>query len=102
MQQYDDGEPINLGTGVTTSIAELAHAIRKVVGYRGELRFDTSRPDGMPLKGLDSSVLQALGWRPRWTLEAGLDATYPWFASHQEAAKAESRISAPRAQSSGR
>lgn len=81
MGVYDDAAPINLGTGVTTSIGELARMVREVVGYRGELRFDTSRPDGMPLKGLDSGVLHALGWRPRWRLEAGLEAAYRGFVS---------------------
>src|SRR5437867_2947371 len=52
MDHYDGAEPLNLGTGVTTSIAELADIIRDVVGYTGELRFDRSKPDGMPLKGL--------------------------------------------------
>ena len=55
MRQDDDGAPINLGTGVTTSIADLAREVCDVVGFKGELRFDTSRPDGLPLKGLDSA-----------------------------------------------
>jgi GDP-L-fucose synthase len=79
MRRYDGAAPINLGVGVTRSIAELAHAVRDVVGYQGELRFDTSRPDGMPLKGLDSSALRALGWTPAWELRAGLEATYQWY-----------------------
>jgi GDP-L-fucose synthase len=76
MRAYDGAAPINLGTGQQTSIRELAETIREVVGYRGALRFDTSRPDGMPFKGLDSSELHRLGWRPRWTLRDGLEATY--------------------------
>ena len=79
MQRYDDAEPINLGTGVTTSIAELAGTIRDVVGYRGELRFDRSKPDGMPFKGLDSAPLRKLGWQPAWDLARGLKDTYAWF-----------------------
>jgi GDP-L-fucose synthase len=75
-------EPVNLGTGVTTSIAELADAVRTAVGYQGELTFDSSRPDGMPLKGLDSSILRARGWTPRWTLQAGLTETVRWFVEH--------------------
>jgi GDP-L-fucose synthase len=81
MRQYDGAEPLNLGTGVTTSIAELAAAIRDVIGYRGELRFDATRPDGMPLKGLDSRPLRSLGWQPAWDLRAGLEQTYRWFLS---------------------
>lgn len=76
MRHYDAAPPLNLGTGVTTSIRELAEAIRDVVGYEGTLRFDATKPDGMPFKGLDSSQLHALGWRPRWTLRDGLRATY--------------------------
>ena len=81
MRAYDDEAPINLGTGVTTSIAELARMIRDVVGYRGELRFDATRPDGMPLKGLASGVLRALGWQPAWELRAGLEAAYRGFVA---------------------
>jgi GDP-L-fucose synthase len=81
MRTYDGDAPINLGTGVTTSIAELAHLVRDVVGYRGELRFDASRPDGMPLKGLDSGVLRELGWTPQWRFQAGLEAAYRGFLS---------------------
>lgn len=76
MQHYDAAEPINLGTGITTSIAELAETICEVVGYEGELRFDRSKPDGMPLKGLDSAALRALGWTPKYDLRTGLITTY--------------------------
>jgi len=79
MKGYDGGATINLGTGVDNSIAELAQEIARVVGFRGEIRFDRSRPDGMPFKGLDSSVLRGLGWRPSWTLAAGLEETYRWY-----------------------
>jgi len=64
MAHYAEPEPINLGCGCDLSIAETARAIAEVIGYRGRLGFDTSRPDGMPYKGLDSSKLLALGWRP--------------------------------------
>lgn len=79
MKGYDGSAAINLGTGVDNSIAELAQEIARVVGFRGEIRFDRSRPDGMPFKGLDSSVLQGLGWRPSWTLARGLEETYRWY-----------------------
>lgn len=79
MDRYDDGTPINLGIGASTSIRELAETIREVVGYRGELRFDTTKPDGMPFKGLDSSALRGLGWHPRVGLHEGLTATYAWY-----------------------
>lgn len=79
MNRYDGTEPINLGTGIDTSIADLAAEVARVVGFRGQIRFDRSRPDGMPYKGLDSSVLHGLGWRPQWTLARGLEETYRWF-----------------------
>jgi GDP-L-fucose synthase len=79
MQHYAGDAPINLGTGRDTSIRELAETIRDVVGYTGSLRFDASKTDGMPFKGLDSSVLRGLGWRPQWDLKAGLERTYAEF-----------------------
>jgi GDP-L-fucose synthase len=79
VEHYDGPEPLNLGTGVSTSIAELAAEIALVVGFRGTFEFDTSRPDGMPFKGLDSTRLRALGWEPRVSLTDGLRSTYEWF-----------------------
>lgn len=79
LERYDDETPINLGVGVSTSIRALAVAVREVVGYRGELTFDTSKPDGMPFKGLDSTALQELGWKPQTPLRDGLARTYDWF-----------------------
>ena len=79
MQRYDGSEPLNLGTGVSTSIAELADTIRSVVGYRGELRFDRSKPDGIPFKGLDSEPLKKMGWKPRYNLRQGLEEPYRWY-----------------------
>lgn len=76
MDEYDEAEPINLGGGTDLSIRDAAEAIRRVVGYAGELRFDASKPDGAPLKRLDSSRLLAMGWRPATTFENGLRATY--------------------------
>lgn len=81
MNRYEGAAPINLGTGVVASIAELADTIRDVIGYHGELWFDRSRPDGMPFKGLDSGPLHSMGWRPTWNLRAGLERTYEWFLS---------------------
>jgi len=79
MQQYDGAEPINLGGGIDLSIAELAELVKEVVGYPGELHFDTSRPDGMPLKALDSSRLIAMGWRPATPFRDAMSATCAWF-----------------------
>lgn len=81
MRYYDGADPINIGTCISTSIADLAVMIRDVVGYRGELRFDRSKPDGMLLKGLDSTPLHGLGWQPSWDLRRGLAETYESLAS---------------------
>jgi GDP-L-fucose synthase len=75
MHHYDDSQPINLGSGVSVSIRELAEMIKQIVGYEGELVFNTSKPDGMPLKMLDSSKLISLGWQAKTSLKAGLLAT---------------------------
>ena len=83
MLHYRGPGPLNLGGGRDTSIAELAQAIRGAVGFEGELRFDTSKPDGMPIKALDASELHALGWRPAVSFHEALDRTYRWFLSHE-------------------
>ncbi|MCX6026936.1 MAG: NAD-dependent epimerase/dehydratase family protein, partial [Chloroflexi bacterium] len=79
MTRYDGPQPINLGCGSGMSIADLAMAIKEVTGYRGRIHFDTSKPDGMPVKLLDSSKLRALGWRPKVSFHSALLATYEWF-----------------------
>jgi GDP-L-fucose synthase len=84
MGHYDDPEPINLGGGQDLSIAELAHAVAEVVGYRGQLRFDATRPDGMPRKGLDSGKLHSLGWRPATAFRTALAETYDWFLREEQ------------------
>ena len=79
MHAYSGREPINIGTGADISIAEFADCMRKVTNYSGEIRYDTSKPDGMPRRLLDSSKLAALGWQPKMALEDGLRQTYAWF-----------------------
>lgn len=95
IENYDAAAPINLGTGTTTSILELAQIVREVVQYEGELRFDSSRPDGMPLKGLDSTVLHALGWRPSSELKAAIAHTYQWFVANAGVAPTSASIQCP-------
>ncbi|HJY77446.1 MAG TPA: GDP-L-fucose synthase [Burkholderiales bacterium] len=73
------GELINIGYGEDITIRELAHTIARVVGFHGELRFDTTKPDGTPRKLLDCSRINALGWRPRIPLEQGLRLAYADF-----------------------
>ena len=83
LEHYSAAEPINVGIGVDVSIRELAELIAKVVGYRGELAFDASKPDGAPRRLLDNARLAALGWRARTPLAEGLDAMYRWYCKHK-------------------
>jgi GDP-L-fucose synthase len=76
MNHYDDSPPINIGSGTQVSIAELAREIARVVGFDGELTFDTSQPDGMPVKSLDASRITALGWKSKTSFSEALDRTY--------------------------
>jgi GDP-L-fucose synthase len=87
MQNYDAEGWLNIGWGQDETIAELAHTISRVVGFKGTLRFDTSKPDGTPRKLLDTSKLTALGWSPRIELEPGIRSTYEWFLNHSEERK---------------
>lgn len=77
---------INVGTGVDTTIGDLARLIGKVVGFGGNISFDTSKPDGTPRKLLDVSKLKALGWSAQVSLEQGLEATYEDYAKNLAAA----------------
>jgi GDP-L-fucose synthase len=83
MQGYSDEGLVNVGCGEDLTILELAEAVAGVVGFTGELRFDTSKPDGTPRKLLDVSRLSALGWKAQVPLRAGLERTYGWFLEHQ-------------------
>jgi GDP-L-fucose synthase len=84
MNEYRGFEPINIGSGLVMSIAELATAIKDVVGYKGSLYFDTSRTDGTPLKSLDSNILKGMGWQPETSFKAALAETYDWFLCHAD------------------
>jgi len=79
MQGYDSPEIVNVGTGVDITIRELVEMVCRIVGYRGEIVFDPSRPDGTPRKLLDVSKLAALGWKPSIGLEDGIRETYRWY-----------------------
>jgi len=74
---------INIGSGQEVSILQLANMIKSVVGYQGDLSFDSSKPDGNPRKLLDSSVITKLGWKPNTKLEDGLKITYDWFLNNE-------------------
>src|SRR3546814_9868846 len=74
---------INVGTGLDCTIRELAETIARVVGFKGRLVFDSSKPDGAPRKLLDVSRLAQIGWRAGIGLEEGLGETYRWFLENK-------------------
>jgi GDP-L-fucose synthase len=75
---------INVGTGIDCTIRELVETVAKVVGYQGEIVFDTTKPDGTPRKLMDVSRLANLGWKAQVSLEQGLSITYQWFLDNQD------------------
>lgn len=85
MNSYDASEIINVGIGKDLSIMELAQMIARVAQFKGELRFDSNKPDGTPVKLLDVSRLNALGWQPKIPLEEGIKGIYQAYASSQHA-----------------
>jgi GDP-L-fucose synthase len=84
MEHYNDSEIVNIGTGTDVSIKELAEMIQKIVGYTGEINWDTSKPDGTPRKLLNVDKLHGLGWQHTIDLETGLKNTYEWYKENAE------------------
>jgi GDP-L-fucose synthase len=87
MQQYSEEQFINVGFGSDISIRQLAELIKRVVGFAGDIVWDSSKPDGTPRKLMDSSRLFALGWRPQVDLETGIRRTYEDFLRKQQRGK---------------
>lgn len=82
LEQWEAAKgPVNIGAGQDFTVGDIAQTIQRVVGYQGRLTFDTSRPDGVQRKLLDSSKIQALGFKPEVSLEQGLKKTYDWLLS---------------------
>ena len=79
MNHYSGNETVNAGTGLELSIAELTRLVARIVGYEGEIRWDTSKPNGTPRKLLDVSKARALGWEARTPLETGIRLAYDDF-----------------------
>lgn len=82
LKNYGGSEIINIGTEKEISIKDLASIIKDIVGFKGHIRFDSSKPDGAPRKTLDKTKLFGLGWRPEISLAEGLEMTYRWFLKH--------------------
>ena len=87
MKTYSNAEIVNVGTGVDVTISELAALIGRVVGFKGRLAFDTSKPDGTPRKLLDVTRLHSLGWKHSIDLEQGVRSTYEWFLQNADSAR---------------
>lgn len=83
MNAYNEGEIVNIGTGKDGTIAELVDLVASIVGFKGEIRYDTSKPDGTPRKLLNVSKLDTLGWTAKIPLRQGLSDTYDWFKREQ-------------------
>jgi GDP-L-fucose synthase len=82
MERYEGEAFLNVGAGKDLTIRDLADMVKKAVGFAGDITWDSTKPDGTPRKLLDSSRLQALGWRPRTDLSQGIADTYRWFLQH--------------------
>jgi GDP-L-fucose synthase len=83
IENYDDDDAINVGVGQDVSIKELAELIQGVVGFTGEIEWDSSKPDGTPRKLLDVSRVSSLGWKPQVGLKEGIQSTYEWFKENE-------------------
>jgi len=82
LQGYDAEAIVNIGWGQDVTIRELAEIVVSVIGYRGRIAFDATKPDGTPRKLLDVTRLSGLGWRPKISLRQGIESTYAWFQEH--------------------
>lgn len=81
-ERHEGGDPVNLGTGRETTIRELTERVAAIVGYRGEIAWDASKPDGQPRRSLDVARAAAFGFKADIPLEAGLEETIRWYESH--------------------
>ena len=86
LERYDSAEPVNVGSGTDISIKELAELVKKIIGYEGEIIFDTSKPDGMPQKLLDVTKIESRGWKHAIALEDGLIRSYSSYQMKPRAA----------------
>jgi len=94
MQNYNEVEFVNVGTGQEVSIKDLALTIQAVVGYEGDLVFDTSKHDGTPRKLMDVSRLKAAGWTAKTDLKTGIEKTYAWYLEHQDSIRGREAVAA--------
>ncbi|MBN2545304.1 MAG: GDP-L-fucose synthase [Spirochaetes bacterium] len=84
MNNYNDNEIINIGTGEEISITELAEMIKGIIGFTGKIEYDTTKPDGTPRKICDVSKINSLGWKAKTSLKEGITATYKWYIENEK------------------
>ena len=84
LENYSGAEHVNIGTGKETSIKELAGLVRDIVGFEGEIRWNTDMPNGTPRKVCDVSKLHAIGWKEKVDLPEGIRREYEWFLSQDK------------------
>ncbi|QTC40411.1 GDP-L-fucose synthase [Bacillus sp. V3] len=83
MNNYEGNEIVNIGVGEDITIKELGEKIKEVVGYEGDIQFDTTKPDGTPRKLVDVEKIHSLGWKASTPLETGLQKAYKWFLDNE-------------------
>lgn len=79
MDRYNENDAINVGTGLDISVTELAEYVKRTIGFKGDIEYDTTKPDGNPVRLLDTSRITTLGWKPKTLLDEGLRITYKWY-----------------------
>lgn len=87
LENFDGPNHVNVGTGIDHTIMEIADMVAGAVGYSGETRWDTTKPDGTPRKLLDISVLREAGWQPGIALRDGIEATVAWYRANADAVR---------------
>lgn len=83
LRNYSDHEHVNVGSGSDLTIREVAEMVKEVVGFQGELSWDTSKPDGTPRKLMNTDRLRSMGWAPATPLREGISRTYAWFVENE-------------------
>ncbi len=92
LKGYSGNQHVNVGAGEDITILDLAQLVCEVVGFRGKIVTDPTKPDGTPRKLMDVSKLRAMGWSPKYHLRSGLEHAYEWFAEHVKAGDARLRV----------
>ena len=87
MENYSDSQFLNVGMGEDRKVSEIAEIVKDTVGFRGEIVYDRTKPDGVPRKLIDSGKIRALGWKPGFALEEGVRLTYDWYRENEKRAR---------------